>query len=40
VLDGRLAAATGLTLNDGPHRVVVTSRGPGVLIDALAFKPR
>jgi hypothetical protein len=40
VLDGRLAAATGLTLNDGPHRVVLTSRGPGVLIDALAFKPR
>jgi hypothetical protein len=40
VLDGRLTAATGLSLSGGPHRVVVTSRGPGVLIDALAFKPR
>jgi hypothetical protein len=40
VLDGRLAAATGLTLTAGPHRVVLTSRGPGVLVDALAFRPR
>jgi hypothetical protein len=40
VLDGRLAAATGLTLTAGQHQVVLTSRGPGVLVDALAFRPR
>jgi hypothetical protein len=40
VLDGRLVVETGLTLTEGPHRVVLTSRGPGVVIDALAFKSR
>ncbi|GGL19513.1 glycosyl hydrolase 115 family protein [Caulobacter rhizosphaerae] len=40
VLDGRLGAASGLSLAGGPHRVVLTAREPGVLVDALAFKPR
>jgi hypothetical protein len=40
VLDGRLATASGLSLAGGPHRVVLTAREPGVLVDALAFRPR
>jgi hypothetical protein len=40
VLDGRLSTASGLSLAGGPHRVVLTAREPGVLVDALAFKPR
>ena len=40
VLDGRLATASGLVLAGGPHRVVLTAREPGVLVDALAFRRR
>lgn len=38
VLDGRLVVGTGLTLNGGAHRVTVTAREPGVLVDALTLK--
>jgi hypothetical protein len=38
VLDGRLVVGTGLTLGEGAHRITVTARGPGVLVDALTFK--
>ena len=40
VLDGRLAVPTGLALDGGAHRVTVTARGPGVLVDALTFRAR
>jgi hypothetical protein len=39
VLDGRLAAATDLTLEGGPRRIVLTAREAGVLVDALMFRP-
>jgi hypothetical protein len=39
VLDGRLVVETGLILNGGPHRIVLTAREPGVLVDAVTLKP-
>lgn len=38
VLDGRLVVGTGLTLSEGAHRITVTARGPGVLVDALTLR--
>ena len=40
VLDGRLVVPMGLALAGGAHRVTVTARGPGVLVDALTFRAR
>jgi hypothetical protein len=38
VLDGRLVVGTELTLDAGAHRITVTARAPGVLVDALTLK--
>jgi hypothetical protein len=39
VLDGRLETPTERTLAGGPHRIMVTARTPGVLLDALTLRP-
>lgn len=38
VLDGRLVVGTGLILDAGPHRIMLTAREPGVLVDAVTLK--